>query len=191
MVGTVNQDNAFSQNFVNVVYFVELQFKSATAYLSTANFNIDWGGNTWLGFGEVGAISDVQQTESMETSSVTFTLNIAQLEWLAIALGDVDEYRGRVAKIYMCPLTSNYQLIDTPVLVWKGYMDTMGAGISGEEGSISLKCESSAYGLKRLPTYRLNKAQWAKYHPTDKSMEYVESLISSDFKWLSRRFQEI
>lgn len=191
MVGTVNQDNAFASSFVNVVYFIEFQFKSATTYLSTANFNIDCGGHTWLGFGEAGAISDVQQTESMETSSVTFTLNIAQLEWLAIALGDVDEYRGKPVKLYMCPLTNNYQLIDTPVLLWKGYIDTMGAGVSGEEGSISLKCESSAYGLKRLPTYRMNKAQWAKYHPTDKGMQYIESLISDDFKWLTKRFQQI
>ena len=188
---TTLQDDAVSSGFVNIVYFVEFQFKSATVYLSSANFNIDWGGKTWLGFGEIGTISSVDSTEGMETSSVNFTLNIAQLELLAIALGDVEEYRGLPAKLYMCPLTNNYQLIDTPVLIWKGLMDTMAAGISGEEGSITLKCESSAYQLKRQQSFRLNANQWKRYHPNDKGLDYIEDLMANKFTWLSVRFQQL
>ena len=186
-----NFEPYFASGFVNVVYFVEFQFKSQTTYLSTANFNITWGGNTWLGFGQVGTIGDVQQTEGMETSAVTFTLNIAQLELLALALGDVDEYRGRRAKMYICPLTSDYQMIDTPVLIWTGIMDTMAAAVSGQDGNINLKCESSAYGLKRQQSYRLNAAQWKRYNPTDRGLEYITDLLSNPQKWLTKRFQEI
>jgi hypothetical protein len=188
---TTAQDAALAAPHVYLVYFVKFSFKTVTQYASTANIDHTWGGHTWLGLGAVGGISEVSSTEGMDTSSVTISLNAAELTWLTLALGDASEYQNLPIKIYMCPMTSAFQLIDTPEPCWEGVMDALSIGVDNDQGSLQLKCESTAYSLKRLPVFRLNKQQWNKFHPTDKGLDYVEKLISDPVVWLSKKFQQI
>lgn len=188
---TTAQANALAASHVYLVYFVKMQFRSSTQYVSTSNVNHTWGGHTWLGMGAVGSISEVSSTESMDTSSVTLALNAAELTWLSLALGDAAEYQNLPVTIYMCPMLDTLELIDTPEPCWEGLMDTLNVGVSNEQGSLQLKCESTAYSLKRLPVFRLNKAQWNKTHPTDKGLDYLEALISDPVVWLSKKFQMV
>lgn len=145
---------------------------------------------TWVGLGSLGGVSPIEEADSLDAKSLSFTLNLAQPEWKAIALGDVAEYRGRPAKLYFCPLDDNGKLIDTPQICWRGVMDAMSLGIDGEEGSITLKCETSAYGLKRRASMRVNAAQQKKKYPNDTGLDYLTSLIAQPQVWLSKRFQE-
>lgn len=188
---TVAQETALAKQHVFLAYFIRFDFASGSQYISTLNINLDWDGHTWLGFGSVGAIGDVETTEGMETSSLTFTLNAAQLEWLALAVGNVEEYRGKTARMWMVPLTESLQMIDTPVVVWSGIMDTMAIAIDGEEGALRLKCETSAYGLKRRPVYRLNDPIYRALHPNNPSLQYLNDLIANPITWLSRTFQKV
>lgn len=124
----------------------------------------------------------------MESKALTLTLNEAQASVLALAVGDVDQYRGRVAKMYFCPLNESFQLVGTPVICWRGTMDVMSVGIEGDEGSIQLKCETSAYGLKKPSGLRLNAAQQKSRYPTDTGFDYLNDLIASPTVWLSKKF---
>lgn len=190
MTTSTNQQAALEKANVRVVYFAEFQFLTATSRLSTWNQTISWGGYEWLGVGALGAIGAVEESDGLEAKSLNFTLNAAQQSWLALAVGSVEEYRGRTAKLYMCPLDENYALIDTPVLCWTGIMDTVSIGIDGEEGQIVLKCETSAYGLKRQPALRLNPAQHKQKHPNDLGLDYLPDLIAKPQLWLSKLFQK-
>jgi len=69
-------------------------------------------------------------------------------------------------------------------------MDSLNVGINNESGTITLRCETSAYGLKRRPVFRLNAAQHKKKYPTDTGLDYLNDLISNPAVWLSKRFQE-
>ena len=68
-------------------------------------------------------------------------------------------------------------------------MDLMAVAVEGEEGKVTLKCETSAYGLKRVPALRLNAAQHKKRHPNDTGLDYLTDLIASPTVWLSQKFQ--
>lgn len=188
---TNDQQTALEAAAVRVIYFVEFQFLSATIRLSTANQTITWGGFEWLGLGQLGGISPIDESDGLESSSVNFTLNAAEQSWLALAVGAVEEYRGRVAKMYFCPLDDGFQPIDIPVQCWSGIMDTVSIGLEGENGGVTLKCETAAYGLKRRPALRINAAQQRKKHPTDSGFDYLNSIIAQPQMWLSRRFQQI
>lgn len=187
---TAAQDTALAQPVVRVVYFVQFDFAGGTSRLSTANFPITWGGHEWSGVGSIGSIGAVEESEGLEARSITFGLNSAQPAWLALAMGDVAEYRGREAKMYMCPMTESFQLIDTPERCWSGKMDSVTVNVDGENGSIQLKCETSAFGLKRAPALRLNAAQHRKQYPTDTGLDYLIDLIATPQVWLSQRFQK-
>lgn len=188
---TAAQQVELEKPSIPVVYFAEFDFAGGKARLCTWNQTITWGGHEWLGLGSLGSISAVEESDGLEARPLNFTLNAADPNWLALAAGPVEEYRGRVAKLYMCPLTNQYQLVDTPVLCWSGVMDMVSIGVDGEEGQIVLKCETSAFGLKRRPSLRMNSAQQKKKHSADAGFDYLNDLIANPQTWLSKRFQQI
>jgi hypothetical protein len=171
------------------VYFIELRFLSSTQYICSADRTLNWDGHDWIGLGTVGGISPIEESEGLESKALTFTLNVAQTSILALAVGDVEEYRGRVAKLFFCPLNESFQLVGTPQLCWRGIMDQVAVGIEGQEGQITLKAETSAYGLKRQRALRLNAAQQKKLYPTDTGFDYLTDLIANPVVWLSKKFQ--
>ncbi|SCX94354.1 hypothetical protein SAMN05216420_101404 [Nitrosospira sp. Nl5] len=186
---SASQQAELEKPVTRTVYFVELQLLSGTQYICSANQTITWGGHDWIGQGSVGGISPIEESDGVESKSLTFTLNVAQPSYLALAVGDVEEYRGLPAKLYFCPLDESFFMVGTPQLCWRGIMDLMAIGIEGQEGQISLKCETSAYGLKRQPALRLNAAQQKKKYPTDTGFDYLTDIIANPVVWLSKKFQ--
>lgn len=188
---TLDQQNALEKPVVPVAYFAFFDFASAPVRVCNFNQSVAWGGYDWLGMGALGSISQVSESDSLESSPVNFGLNVADPSVLALAVGPVEEYRGRRAKLYMCPLNDDYTLIDEPTLCWSGTMDMMSLGVAKESGNITLKCETAAYSLKRQPGLRMNAAQQKKRHPADTGFDFLTDLIATPAVWLSRRFQQI
>lgn len=184
-----SQQSELEKAVTRVVYFVELDFRDETVYLCSANITLTWGGHDWIGLGSIGGISPIEEAEGVESKSMTFTLNVAQQSILALAIGDVEQYRSRDARLYFCPLDESFQPVGTPVLCWRGIMDTMVTAVDGEDGGVTLKCETSAYGLKRQPGLRLNAAQQKSRYPTDTGLDYLTDLIANPTVWLSKKFQ--
>ena len=190
MTLSASQQTALEQPVVRKVYFVELQFAIETSYLCTMGQTITWDGHDWLGLGALGSISQAEESDGLTSKPLNFTINSAQLAWLSLAVGDVEEYRGLPAKMYMCPLDAGFVLIDTPVLCWSGTMDTVAAGVNESgEGQITLKCETAAFGLKRKSSLRMNAAQHKKKYPSDTAFDYLTTLIGEPQTWLSVAFQ--
>lgn len=189
MTITAPQQAALEKAAVRTVYFVEFYFQHATLRINTTNRTITWGSSDWTGLGSVSNISTLEESEGLESKSLSFTLNVTDTAWLALAVGVTEEYRGRAANMYFCPLDESFNIIDTPTLCWSGIMDTVCVGINGEEGSIILKCETAAYGLKRQPSLRLNSAQHKLKHPSDTGFDYLTDLIANPVLWLSKKFQ--
>jgi hypothetical protein len=189
---TTGQDNALAAPVARVVYFVEFHFKSSVLYVSTMNQNYTWGGNTWIGVGSLGSIDTVEESEQVISQPLNFTLNISQPSIFALAAGDPAEFRGGEAKMYMCPLTEQFQLIDTPILCWRGYMDMVSIMIDNTgAGTITLKCETSAYGLRKLPSLRMTAAQQILKHPSDTGFNLLSDLIARPQTWFSAAAQKI
>jgi hypothetical protein len=192
MTITAAQQTELEKPVTRVVYFAEFHFVGGTLYVSSAMQTVTWGGHDWLGLGALGGIGAVEEADSLDAKSLDFTLNVAQTALLAEAAGDVDDYRGRAAKLYMCPLDEQFRLIDTPQRCWSGGMDQMSVSIDADgNGQITLKCETAAYGMKRRPSLRMNAAQQKKKYPNDTSFNYQNDLIARPQLWLSKNFQKI
>jgi hypothetical protein len=186
-----SQQTELEKPFTRYAYFVELQFVSGTAYVCSAGQTITWDGHDWLGFGGVGSISAVEENAGVAASALTFGLNVAQAEWLAEAVGAVEDYRGQPTKMYFCPLDEQMVMVGTPQRCWRGIMDTVVFGINGEQGQCALKCETSAYGLKRRPSLRMNAAQQKQRYPADTGFDQLTTLLANPQLWLSKKFQQI
>lgn len=191
MTVSAEQQAALEKPVARVVYFAEFDFASGMQRVCTAMQSMQWGGHLWLGMGTIGGISAIEETGGMAPRALNFTINVAQQSWLTLAIGPSSEYCGRSAKLYMCPLDENFRLIGAPVRCWTGKMQTVAISAEGEEGKITLNCETSAFDLKRASGMRLNAAQHKKKYPTDQGLDYLNDLIAKPQTWLSKRFQQI
>jgi hypothetical protein len=195
MTLSVDQQAALEKPALIIAYFAEFHFADGVVYVSSLPLNINWGGHDWIGLGAIGSITVVEESQGTAASALSFDLNIVQPEWLALSVGTVEQYRGRDAKLYFCPLNENYQLIDTPQVCWRGTMDTMTSEITGNQGEsagrIVLKCETSAYGLKRKSSLRVNDPQQQQRYPGDTGLAYLNDLLATPSQWLSKKFQRI
>lgn len=180
-----------------IAYFIEFSMSSGALRVCNSNMTYTWNGYEWLGMGLVGSISPVEESSGGAPSAMTFGLNVADSSLLSLALVDASIYRGRPAKMYFCPLDEQFRLVGDPQICWRGIMDTMSIGVDGDAGSITLKCETSAYSLKRRPSMRLNAPQHkariaAKYAGlVDTGLDMQQDLIANPQIWVSKRFQQI
>jgi hypothetical protein len=181
------QKTALAQPAVRVVCFVEFDFAGGVGRFSTFNINVVWNTYTWLGAGEIASISEVSENVGTTSKQINFSLKAVDPVLLALAAGAVEEYRGRSAKMWLCPLDEGYQLIGTPELCWRGIMDLVTVDVGS--GVITLKCETSAYGLKRRQGLRMNAQQHKMKYPTDTGLDHVAGLIASPKVWLTKWFQ--
>jgi hypothetical protein len=193
---TTGQQSAVEAPVARVAYFLEMQFLSGTVRVCSYGATFNWNGYDWIGLGTVGNISPVEETAGLLSSAMMFTLNVAQPATLSLAVGAPEQYRGRPAKLYFCPLDVGGNLIDTPILCWRGTMDTSAVGVDGEAGQIVLKCETSAFTLKKLNALRLNDAQQSQRMsqqglPVDTGFQFLTNLIANPQLWLSRKFQMV
>lgn len=184
-----SQQAELEKPVTRTVYFLELRFSTSTQYVCSADRTLTWDGHDWLGLGTLGGVSAIEESEGVESKALTFTLNVGQSAILALAVGPVEEYRGKDAILYFCPLNESFQLVGTPAKCWRGIMDLMAVAVEGEEGRVTLKCETSAYGLKRQPSLRLNSAQHKRKYPNDTGFDYLNDLIAQPSVWLSKKFQ--
>jgi hypothetical protein len=194
---STNQQTAVSKAVAQVAYFVELHFSSGVVRVCTYSYGkFTWGGYDWIGLGSIGNITPIEESAQVVSAAMMFTLNIAQVSVLALALADASTYRGGKAILYFCPLNPDGTLIDTPVVGWRGNMDTMGIGVDGAGGQITLRCETSAFSIKRRTALRLNAAQQAQRMvqfglAPDNGFKFLTNLIAKPQLWLSKKFQMI
>jgi hypothetical protein len=191
MMVSTDQQIEFEKPTTRVAYFLELFFDSGTVRVCNSGQTFTWNGYDWIGLGSLGTISPVNESEGLASDFMVFSLNIAQVSVLGLALGSVSDYRGKTAKLYYCPLDEQFRLVDTPQQCWKGVMDSITINVDNGEGSVALKCETSAYGLLRRTPLRINAAQHLQRHPGDTGLDYLSDLIANPQIWLSKKFQQI
>jgi hypothetical protein len=189
MTITAAQQAQLEKASTQTLYFVELHFLGGIQYMCTANISVSWNGKVWLGLGTIANISEIKESDDLTAQPMNFTINSADPSWLALAAGAVESYAGRPAKMYRVPLNEQMQIVGEPERCWAGVMDMVSLGVEGENGSITLKCETGAFNLKRGSSLRMNAAQQKQRHPADTGFDRLAGLIASPSLWISKKFQ--
>lgn len=179
-----------------VQWLVELSFASGTVRYTTNAVDIDSGGYTWLGFGTVVTVGGVRESEDGNQGDVTLGLSLVNTAILAAAIGSVENYRGKRARLYLQLIGPTYQPVGAAVARWTGYMNKVRVRRStskdgGSSGAIELVCSRSGANRSRAATgLRHTHAQHIVRFPGDNGFEYVQTLIDKPAVWLTKRFQQ-
>ena len=160
--------------------FVELQFGSGTIYATNLPATITWNGHDWLGLGNLGSISMVEEGESIQAYGLALTLSGVQPAYVSIALGE--QYQGRTAKVYLGLFNDSYALIADPVQVFRGRMDNMELA-QGETFTIKVNCEGRLADFERARVRRYNHEDQIAIYPDDRGFEFVPQMVEKALNW--------
>lgn len=174
VIDALNSDN------VALLVLVELEFTSGTVRCCNAGYTFKYGGYDWIGLGQLGGISAISEGEILEMKGLNLTLTGVEPEYIAIALGS--EYQGREATIWLAPLDHNYQILNDPVIIFKGRMDTMSVSI-GKKATVQVAVESKLVDWERPRVLRYNDADQQSLYPGDKGFEFIAEMSEKDIIW--------
>jgi hypothetical protein len=177
---TSGQITAVGAKEVIAAMFLQLDFVTPLR-LSNLGFAYDWGGYTWQGLGDLGAIAPIYETASIEVKGVVLTLSGVPNELIATALAE--DYQGKRCQVWYAVMNSDGTLINSPVRVFFGRVDTMSIE-SGEDGStISVTAEPPNVDWQRARGGRFNNEDQQTRYPGDLGLEHVDEMVEVEILW--------
>ncbi len=177
-----NVATALAQQHVAIVTFAKLEFPSGTIYVHNSLGTYTWGGQDWLGVGDLGSISQVE--EGIDVSPYAITLTLSGLDATISGAALTEDYFMHPVTVYMGVLDADDSLLADPTQIWAGFMDQMNVSLGADGGdAIQLIAESelSRFDVSRNLMYT-NAAQQERYSG-DLFFSHIHKVQGAKFDW--------
>ena len=183
-----------------VAWLVDLEFVSGTIYYTTSPVSLTVSGHDYLGLGDLASVSVIGESEDATAAQISLGFSLVDTAMLAATLGNVDDYRGKRARLWLQLYDEAWQPAGAPVKRWAGFMDRVTVErkppdpLAGGAASGRLNLECSRAGMARARNQRglrLTDAQQQARYTGDLGLQYVQTLIEQPSLWLSKRFQQV
>lgn len=172
---------AASQRHVRPITFLELQFASGTLRLHNGVGTYTWGGQTWIGVGNLGTMSDVEETDELSAYRVSYQLSGINSAILTEALGE--QIYERLVIRYEGFIDDNGALVDTPHELRRDFMDTMEIARGGDMDTITLHCESEHIRDTRAPGGMFSDEDQQVLFSGDTGFQFLPQMIDAQIHW--------
>lgn len=157
---------------LNFAIFVKLEFdgKMGAVRVWTGIGDVTFEDEVYSGIGNLGGISNYTETTELKASGMSFSLSGIPTSQLSLALAENYQQRRATMWIGFFDDTISPGLLDDPVLLFRGRMDTMDIQRGAETSVVQVNAESIFMALERAPMRR--------YLPEDHN---IFSLAPSEF----------
>jgi hypothetical protein len=162
------------------VILCDLDPSSGAFRVWTGLGNLNWAGLTFTGIGDLGAMSEVEETLELRAVRLTLSLSPVPQDVIDIALSE-QSFRLRKAQLWFAMLDAEGAFVADPFPLWAGLMDTMEV-VDGPEPRIVLTCESRLVDLERAEVRRYTDPDQQAEYPGDRFFEYVPSLQDAEIR---------
>jgi len=170
---------------VRPVYFVRMVFDSGESPSALNLWNgtgdLTYGGNTYIGTGDLLSISQITETSDISATGITVSLTGVKTSLIAVAKDH--EYQGRPLSVSLGAFDASGDLVADPTVIFAGFMDTMTIAESGETSTISIACENKLIAFERAKVRRYTAEDQKIDHPTDKGFEFVTAIVEKEIIW--------
>lgn len=171
---------AAESEVVRVVLMADLDFESGHFRVHTGAGTLYFLGNPFIGIGDIGKVSELEETAQVQSSGLSLALSGIDPDLLSVALGE--NYQGRDVVLYLGLLDAGLQLIQDPVTLWRGRMDTMNI-VLGETATITVTAKNPLADWDRPRVRRYNNEDQQAKYPGDLGLEFVEKSINKEILW--------
>jgi hypothetical protein len=172
---------ALSISVVRIAFGAKLTFLSGVSYVWSGIGNLVIGGNTFLGVGELGSISDVSESGDVRADGMTIGLSGVDQTTLNDSMSEIQQ--GAPAAILMILFDANGNVIGTPATIFGGQVDQPAVSFGAASSEINLSLESALTNLQRATCRRYTSGDQQIYFPTDSGFNWVEILNDIALLW--------
>lgn len=171
----------FNADELKPFYAVELLFDSGDLRFWTGYGDITANSETWTGSGTVIAFSSTN--EATDLSANGMAINMTGLDASIISIMLSENYRGRLAKVYIGALGANNLPVSNLYQIFSGRMDVMSLQENGETANITISVENVLIDLERPRHRKLTNEEQLKRYPGDNSLKNVAALQDRQIAW--------
>jgi hypothetical protein len=157
---------------IKPLLLVQMQFTSGIAYMWTGIGNLQWNGQTWIGVGDMGTISAIEESSEIKATNVTFTLSGIGQDIIHKALGEMRQ--GYPVQLWFGTLGDNNNVIADPLQMYAGRMDAPSIDEGAPTATISIATENRLIDLNRSRERRYTDQDQQINYPGDLGMQYVQ-----------------
>ena len=168
---------------VNLIMLAKLEFGSGTVYVHNGLGTYTWDGQSWLGVGDLGTISSVEEGVDVSPYALTLTLSGLDAGISNEALGE--SYYQRPVTIYLGVLDSTDSFIsNTPVQIWAGHMDQMNLTVGADGGdAVQLVAESELARFNLSSNMMFTNVSLQQQYSGDLFFSHLHNLDNFSLKW--------
>jgi len=175
-------NTALQAQNVNLVIFAKLEFPSGTLYVHNGLGTYTWDSQNWLGVGDLGSISKVE--EGVDVSPYAITLTLSGLDATISGAALTEDYFMHPVTVYLGVLDSDDTLIDTPIQVWAGFMDQMNLTVGADGGdAIQLIAESELSRFDKSKNLMYTNANQQQRYSGDLFFSHIHKVEGAKIKW--------
>jgi hypothetical protein len=166
---------------IKPVLFLQMQFTSGPSYIWSGIGNLQWNGQTWIGLGQLGTISAIEESSEIKATNVTFTLSGIPVDLIAKAFGEVRQ--GYPVQLWFGALGDNNNVLADPLQMYAGRMDVPTIEDGAQTGTISVSTENRLIDLNRARERRFTDQDQQIDHPGDLGFQYVQFIQNWNGTW--------
>lgn len=173
---TSSMSTAIQSGILRPAIFVELHLFSGVSYLWSGYGTISWNGHSWLGLGNFGTISVIEEGVTVNARGISLTLNGINSSMLADALQEIQ--LGAPALVYFGLFNSSSPpaLLPDPLTSWAGRVDQPVINVNGETATITLNCENRLIDMSVAVDRRYTNDDQNIDNPGDLGFQFVNSI---------------
>ena len=142
--------------------------------------NITWNGNTYVGIGMLGQVSEHQESQGLSVQPITFSLSGLDQQHLRVALNAANY--GDQITLYEAFIDDAGDLVSDPVVIWAGSVDSTSVR-AGPEPIISIIGQHDIADIDKANGARFtNEDQQARY-AGDEFFEFIHEVPTLRLNW--------
>ena len=177
-----NVANALATQHVSLVTFVQLAFPSGTVYLHNSIGTYTFGGNDYLGVGDLGAISPLE--EGADLSPYQITLSLSGLDSTIAGAALTEDYYMHAVTVLLGVLNADDALLADPAVVFEGFMDQMNISVGADGGDvITLTAESELARFDKASNIKYTDIQLQSEFSGDLAFEFMPDIEGAKIRW--------
>jgi hypothetical protein len=172
---------AFIQPNVSVVTFAMLDFASGIIRVHNSIGTYTWGGFDWLGVGDFGEISKLEEGADISPYGIVLTLSGLDINLMSVAL--TQDYFRRPAEIYIGALSADDELLGEPLIMWAGYMDVMSVSAGDDNNAVTINCESELQDFEKSSNLKYTTQTQQGFHTGDIFFDFLPEIEGAKIRW--------
>lgn len=161
-------------------FLLEFYLDSGTMYLTTFPNGINWNGNDYEYFGEIGGLSNTKEGEELDPQS--YSIQIGAVDPVILAKFINEPIMNRQCIVREVIGNEDQTLKAEPEIFFSGSFDSPSVN-DGQEASITLPVNDDLSDWDRNIESRYTDAEQRRLHPDDFCLEHVSEIKNATKIW--------